>query len=343
MRVDPVLAAVNTQQKLGIAIAALLVLAWLVYLVAHLRRPELPPLGSEIELAPNRKPYLDDDALEGPKLSKSLAWGLALTIVSAIGLPLYWMAEPSRQAGAANGFKERAVQRGFLLFQPADSPVPAGNVGHFGCGGCHGPNGEGGPAKYALADPLDPSKPPRQVTWEAPALNTVTLRYSDEQIRAVLVYGRPNTPMPAWGVLGGGPMNDQQIEDLIAYLHSIALTPKQAQEQAMKQYGTDGKALFEGFCARCHTKGWSYGEPEAMGGGAFGPSLLDGATLRQFPNIEDHIAFVGEGAIGNTGAGQGKAYGTRGVLGYESGGMPFFGKMLTAEQLKAVVEYERSL
>lgn len=342
MRVDPVL-AVNTQQKLGIAVAVLLVVGWLVYLAAHLRRREAPQVGAEIELAPNRKPYLDDDELEGSKLSKSLGWGLVLTVVSAVGLPLYWLDEPSRQAGAANGFDKRAAERGFTLFQPADSPLPAGNVGHFGCGECHGPSAEGGSVKFALADPLDPAKPPRQVTWQAPALNTVTLRYSEDQIRSVLVYGRPGTPMPAWGVLGGGPMNDQQIDDLIAYMKSIELKPAEVQKQAVEQYGTDGKKLFEGYCARCHTKGWSYGEPEGMGGGAFGPSLLDGATERQFPNIEDHIAFVTQGALGNAGATQGKQYGTRGVLGYESGGMPFFGKMLTAEQIRAVVEYERSL
>lgn len=343
MRVDPVVAAVNTQQKLGIAVAVLLVAGWLVYLAAHLRRREAPPVGAEIELAPNRKPYLDDDELEGSKLSKALGWGLVLTVVSAVGLPLYWLDEPSRQAGAANGFDKRAAERGFTLFQPADSPLPAGNVGHFGCGGCHGPSGEGGSIDFALSDPLDPAKPPRQVTWEAPALDTVTLRYSTEQIRSVLVYGRPGTPMPAWGVKGGGPMNDQQIDDLIAYLKSIELKPAEAQKAAVQKYGTDGKKLFEGYCARCHTKGWSYGEPDVMGGGAFGPSLIDGSTLRQFPNIDDHIAFVTEGAVGNEGSTQGKQFGTRGVLGYESGGMPFFGKMLTAEQIRAVVEYERSL
>ena len=37
----------------------------------------------------------------------------------------------------------------------------------------------------------------------------------------ILTYGRPFSPMAAWGVAGGGPMNDQQISDLIAYLKSI--------------------------------------------------------------------------------------------------------------------------
>ena len=334
---NTVLAAVNTQQKLGLAVAALVVVGWLVYLAVHLRRPEMGPPGSEVELAPNRKPYFDDEALESTRLDTALKWAWVLVVISAIGLPLYWLREPSRQAGAAHGFDKRAAERGRILFQPADSPIPAGNVGHFGCGGCHGTEGQGGVATFAMPDPKNPTAPPRQVKWEAPPLNTVTLRYTEDQIRSVLVYGRPNTPMPPWGVLGGGPMNDQQIDDLIAYMKELEVDATQAQQEAMSKYGTSGQALFDAYCARCHTKGWSIGEPEERGGGAFGPSLLGGATLSQFPDIESHIEFV---AIGSQYA---KPYGTRGVGGNESGGMPGFGKLLTPEQLRAVVEYERSL
>jgi mono/diheme cytochrome c family protein len=53
--------------------------------------------------------------------------------------------------------------------------------------------------------------------------------------------------------------------------------------------------------------------------------------------------FIAEGAPGQPGATQGKPFGTRGVLGYESGGMPFFKDLLTPEQIAAVVAYERSL
>ncbi len=70
--------------------------------------------------------------------------------------------------------------------------------------------------------------------------------------------------MPAWGVNGGGAMNDQQLSDLVAYLQTIQLTPAQAKAEAA-QYGTDGRALFNAYCARCHTKGYSYGAPSIPG------------------------------------------------------------------------------
>ena len=48
------------------------------------------------------------------------------------------------------------------------------------------------------------------------------------------------TPMQAWGVAGGGPKNDQSIQDLVAFLRTIQLTPdgkaqKQAQEPRRRE------------------------------------------------------------------------------------------------------------
>ncbi len=278
--------AATTEQKLGVAIVVVLVVGWALYGISHLRRREAPEPGAEIEMAPNRKPYLDDDSLEGWRLTRSQMGAFAMLVVIGVGLPAYWLREPSRQEGADRGFDERAAERGFILFQPNESPVPAGNVGKFGCGGCHGAAGQGGQTTYSLPDPLDPSKPPRQVNWKAPALDTVLLRYSKDEVKAVIEYGRVNTPMPPWGIEGGGPMNDQQMEDLIAYLQSIQRDPKEVQKENMEKFGTDGARLFEEFCARCHTKGWSYGEAGIPGGGAYGPSLVGGATLRQFPRPE---------------------------------------------------------
>jgi hypothetical protein len=39
--------------------------------------------------------------------------------------------------------------------------------------------------------------------------------------------GRPPSPMPTWGVRYGGPMNDQQITDIVNYLLSIQSDDKE--------------------------------------------------------------------------------------------------------------------
>ena len=56
------------------------------------------------------------------------------------------------------------------------------------------------------------------------------LRYSRAQLTQIITYGRPGTPMPAWGVASGkGALNEQSIHDLVNYLESIATTPDKAQ------------------------------------------------------------------------------------------------------------------
>ena len=123
-------------------------------------------------------------------------------------------------------------------------------------------------------------------------------------------------------------MNAQQVDDLVAYIEANQLKPSELKKGA-EQYGTDGRALFDAFCARCHTKGWSYGEPEEPGNGAFGPPLYN--VLQQFPELEEHTDFVANG----------REYGQQyGVQGQASGRMPYFSQILTREQIDAVVEYD---
>src|SRR3954464_7178881 len=236
----PVLAA-STQQKLGFAVAILLAVGWAFYIAGQLwrRRRDEPP-GSELELAPNRKAYFDDDLLESKKLDRSLLTALFLLIVVALGLPLYWSREPARGKNHARGFEERSAYRGFLMFQPADSPLPSHNIGHFGCAGCHGSVGQGGVTSYVITDALGNT---RKVQWKAPALNTVLRRYTADTVRTILIYGRANTPMPAWGVSGGGPMNEQQILDLVEYLKSIQLKPDKAREVMQADLAAEAKRL----------------------------------------------------------------------------------------------------
>jgi mono/diheme cytochrome c family protein len=361
-----VLYAKTSTQSIAILIMVVLTLAWLVYLLWNVKRAGRPEVGSELELAPNRRPYLDDEQLEGRRLERAQLIGLGMLAVSAVGLPLYWLHEPARQAGAIQDFDETFANWGSRDFATTAD-------GGFNCAGCHGGmKAQGGVAAYTVTDPLTGEV--RAVNWTAPALNTVLYRFSVDEVTYIITYGRPFSPMSAWGVAGGGPMNDQQISDLIAYLKSIQVPMEgcgdagpicegghlpagdpakpapntqaaiqQAAEAAVQAgtYKSLGEALFNldlsggaYACARCHTKGWSYGDPQQSGGGALGPNLTNGDTVRQFPNESDHVTFV------ETGSEDGKRYGQQGQ---GSGRMPGFGQMLTQDQITAIVEYERSL
>ena len=69
-------------------------------------------------------------------------------------------------------------------------------------------------------------------------------------------------------------------------------------------------------CARCHTPGWSYGDPGTPGSGSLGWNLTGGATVEHFPNKQDMIDFIKAGSV------NGARYG---VQGQGSGKMPGFG------------------
>ncbi|MBK5224395.1 MAG: c-type cytochrome [Acidimicrobiia bacterium] len=340
--------AASTQRSVGIVLVVLLALAGVALLWFNSRAAR-PELGAELELAPNRKPYYPDEDLEGRVLDRVLLLALILIALIAVGLPAYWLAEPGRQSGAEENYESDTGQfanQGAGLFA-------ASAAGGLGCADCHGSAGQGGVRQHILLNPEGEFV--AQVNWNAPAVNAATLRYDDDELRYILNYGRPGTPMAAWGAPGGGPLTTQQIDHLIRYLHTIERDPDEVKADVTAEVGRSleagefeslGEAVFNYgrfsgadsgtySCARCHTMGFSYGDPQAEGGGGtIGPPLRDGYTLRRFPAPQDHIDFVTEGSE------QGAGYG---VNGQGTGRMPGFGQMLTEDQIAAVVEYERGL
>ncbi len=310
--------------------------------------------------APNQVPYLDDPQMEGPRLERILGWTLAMFAIIAVSLPAYWLLEPERQELRSDAFLETSVEQGEELYASTTS----GSEVALGCADCHGPEGQGGFATQVVNIPRDEVETTDEafasedrvcapapddettlicsVSWRAPALDTVFLRFSREEVEEIVTYGRPGTPMPAWGLEGGGAKNEQSIDNIVDFLESLQVG---ADEAKARQAGvTDGQALFEANCARCHTKHWSYAgtfaQSEAFdvfavpGGGAFGPNLTGDVTERQFPAVQDHIDFIRDGSDFQA------PYGTRGI---GSGRMPGFGQVLTDEQIEAIVQYERDL
>jgi hypothetical protein len=518
-----------TQTTIGWVIVFISVLIAVVYAFVNVRAGR-KELGSEVELAPNRKTYYSDEELEGKKLDRTLTFGLITLMICAVAVPLYWLNEPGRQQGAIDQFGREFASRGGELFATTAD-------GGLNCAGCHGGmKAQGGVADYTITDAEGHFV--RKVQWQAPALDTVLLRYSREEVRFILDYGRPFSPMPAWGTKGGGPLNDQQVQNLIDYMASIQITPEKAQEQAAGElekmmatrapecvasktrevlatapagaeavivngnapedegasapgdagvgetgsdsdaaaddsgsgsggsgdeaaaddaesdpegsssedpgsggsasgsgnvggsdntagsgesgtdgaavtpegdpstegggasggsgtgagetaeavkvevdvtdcepkWKTEGEALFnlgydDGFaggaysCGRCHTQGWSYGDKETDGGGAFGPNLTNGSTLSQFPGValgfQQQVEFIASGSergqlYGNHGQGSGRMPGfgstpeekvdvvATGEVGVEAK-VPGEEGMLSQEMIEAIVEYERSL
>jgi mono/diheme cytochrome c family protein len=399
--VNPIIIIANTQRTIGLVLAVVVAIGMLIYLLFNFRIGK-KEVGSEIDLAANRVPYADDDELETRILDKALGWSFVLIAATALVLPLYWLMEPARQENAARGWVGRFESRGSNSYEEA-------------CSGCHGPNGVGGVASFTLSDA--DGQFVAQVQWKAPALTSVLSRFDESEVTHILNYGRPGSPMPAWGLPGGGPMTEQQIHQLVVYLRSIQLDSEETKEQvesgirdgtrriiidsnpdlveteeieaaidewlkeaslpSSNNYLAYGELIFNNQagqgahgCARCHTPGFSYGATSAEnvdaliaewpklvesgilnsyrpGAGHVGPSLSGVET--HFSTPERQANFIHSGS--ELGAGYGNAR-------MGSGGMPGFGgrtddldvvgtvtrsRVLTPEQIDAVVAYERSM
>jgi mono/diheme cytochrome c family protein len=355
--------AASTVTTIGATLVVLLIVGLLVYVWANVRASR-DEIGSELELAANRKQYYDDEVLETRVLNRTLRWALVLVVIIAVALPLYWLAEPSRMSGAEENFLTTFEHRGELLYVEGSQ-----------CQNCHGPEGTGGQAPYTILDGAGDFV--ASVNWRAPALDTVLLRFTREEVEYIINYGRPFSPMPGWGAEAGkGPLSPQQVSNLVDYLESIQLTPEEAQRQAAEGLATElglidedstddeidaaiesidyddpatGEALFNAetasgayACARCHTRGWSIltegddaiSPPDADltgyvglpdGSGALGPNLTGGLIPRQFANYEALVEFITLGSI------DGEAYGNNGI---GSGKMPSFGDNPNTEEVE---------
>ena len=348
--------ATTTIAIIGLVIISL---GWIVYAIFNVvagRRE----VGAELELAANRKEYFDDETLEGPRLQRYQLVGVLLLGIIVVALPLYWVFEPTRQAGAEEQWDDTFIGWGAGLFASTAD-------GGFNCAGCHGGMAAvGGEAPFTVTDPQNGEI--QAVNWKAPALNTIYYKFDEDEVRFILNYGRPFSPMSPWGLVGGGPMNTQQIDTLLAYMWSIQIPrenciegedplscgtgtlPAELQadiDAAALRAVEDGEAESYGealynlelssgaySCARCHTLGWSYDQPGVAGQGAYGWNLTGGSANSHFASRDAMIQFIKNGSE------YGVLYGRNGQ---GSGRMPGFGSLLTDEQIEAVVDYVRSL
>ncbi len=169
-------------------------------------------------------------------------------MIVLLGMVGYFMREPFRSNEASDAFLSRSIDRGAVLFASPQSDDYVSTIS-LQCARCHGTDGGGGTAPFIVKS-TDPRCDPKQVVnedlaakqpyclptsvaWAAPDLQLASLRYSREQITDIITYGRPGTPMPAWGVLSGrGSLDAQSVDDLVNYVESIGISSSKAKKLA---------------------------------------------------------------------------------------------------------------
>ena len=235
-----------------------IILLWRV--VSVRRNPEPRP-------PQNLTPFLPDEELEGRKLERVLGIALLTTALIALTLFAYYVFEPSREANAwsssrtsrSSGARSCSRNDQSKAYDPTRSLL---------CANCHGVDGSGGSTNYTIKSDdarCDPTAAvtadtpsyclPIQVTWQAPPLDVEMLRYEKSEVKDIVTYGRPGTPMPPWGVASGkGVLNQQGIDDVVNYVESIQISSAKAKERFTKQLvdaratnpgKSDGELLFQ--------------------------------------------------------------------------------------------------
>ncbi len=213
--------ALSTTAMLALIAAVLLGLAFaggLILLSLRRRGEEKPDIPAGMRPGPS------DEVLERRHIERTMAWGFVFMGVLALSVAWVWLREPDQNVDDAIELVLRAEERGERWFGLYDEANPLG----FGCARCHGTEAEGGTVPFTNADgEFNPAYP-------VPPLNNVCGRLtvadpdkSPLNIRDTIMQGRPDTPMPSWSVRFAGPMNDQQIQDLIAFLISIQTVPEE--------------------------------------------------------------------------------------------------------------------
>jgi mono/diheme cytochrome c family protein len=194
----------------GVALALLggLVLLVVVGGVLALRARGGEP-GPDIPRA--MRPGPADAALETPLLQKLQGWAVILVAFMAIWVPLNWLREPSTNLAQDKEREALKIERGHetTLYYSEENQLG------FGCIRCHGPELHGGVVQAGTNEDGTPKYIyPKDLTVACDHLTV-------DEIRTTIEEGRIDAGMPSWSIKFVGPMDDQQIDDLVQYIVSI--------------------------------------------------------------------------------------------------------------------------
>jgi cytochrome c oxidase cbb3-type subunit 3 len=146
------------------------------------------------------------------------------------------------------------------LAYPADVTRGASLYGAY-CALCHGEEGQG-----YLADNANALAHPAFLAVATDAFLTHAIRY-----------GRPGTPMSAWGLAEGGRLADDEIADLVAFLRSWQTeTPAEVHEAVIRGDPTVAAPIYAARCQSCHGERGVDGTYLSLANPRFLESVSDG-------------------------------------------------------------------
>jgi mono/diheme cytochrome c family protein len=173
------------------------------------------------------------------------------------------------------------------------------------CASCHGEFGEGGPNPSHAGDIIFPISTGEYLKTR-----------DDFTLRSIIAQGQPNFGMSPFGSSFGGPLDDEDVDAIVAYIRAWEANPPVELPPEIKisveTVSLDAREIYDQLCSQCHGP---------SGEGGIGPSFQDPQfqTTRTDTQIFDAIN-----------------------LGHEATSMIGWGDVLSAEQIQQLVEMIRS-
>jgi mono/diheme cytochrome c family protein len=191
--------------------------------------------------------------------------GVVLITALAAFTMLYWVTDDSRRESVAVAQDDELLEFGEVIFSDDESEPAAA-----GCAQCHGADGTGGEPGAQVVGPNLHSRSIADKLKVNPNYVRLAVSYG-----GVVVSGNVNSPMPAWSSEVGGPLNEQQIEAVVALVESWA---EEAGEQPAEEVENTVEAGAEVFatagCVTCHAEDLS-GTPAGPDITGIGSGLVD--------------------------------------------------------------------
>ena len=172
------------------------------------------------------------------------------------------------------------------------------------CASCHGDFGEGGPNPARAGDVIAPISSREYLTTR-----------DDATLRAVISQGQPDFGMSPFSTTNGGPLDDEEIDAIVAFLRSWESDPpvETPPEVAGASVPLSGPQIFADVCARCHG---------LDGEGGLGPALRGPAFQTRYDD-QGLFELISQG--------------------HEATAMIAWGEILTSEQIQQLVRAIREL
>ena len=172
------------------------------------------------------------------------------------------------------------------------------------CAACHGDFGEGG------------VNPTRANDIIAPISTSEFLKTRDDfTLRAIIAQGQPNFGMSPFGSSFGGPLEDDEIDAIVAYMRSWEGNPpvELPPEIVPTESTLSAEAIYTNLCSQCHG-------PNGEGG--VGPALAD-PEFQAASSDQEIFDTINQG--------------------HKVTAMIGWGEILTSEQIQGLVEFIRQL